>query len=40
MVVCYSYDLYKGNAKQYLSNISKDLDVLISKHDNILITGD
>ena len=36
----YSYNPHKGNTKQYLSNVSKGLDELNSKYDNILIIGD
>ena len=36
----YSYNPHKGNIKQHLSNISKGLDELNSKYDNILIIGD
>ena len=36
----YSYNPHKGNRKQHLSNISKGLDELNSKYDNILIIGD
>ena len=39
-LLSYSYNPRKGNTKQYLSNISKGLDELNSKYDNILITGD
>ena len=35
-----SHDPHKGNTKQHLSNTSKGLDELGSKHDNILIIGD
>ena len=36
----YSYNPHKGNTKYHLSNISKGLDELNSKYDNILIIGD
>ena len=36
----YSYSPHRGNTKQHLSNISKGLDKLNSKYDNILIIGD
>ena len=36
----YSYNPRKGNTKQHLSNVSKDLDELNSKYDNVLIIGD
>ena len=39
-LLSYSYNLHKGNIKQHLSNISKGLDELNSKYDNILIIGD
>ena len=39
-LLSYSYSPYKGNTKQHLSNISKGLDELNSKYDNILIIGD
>ena len=39
-LLSYSYNPYKGNTKQHLSNISKGLDELNSKYDNILIIGD
>ena len=39
-LLSYSYNPYKGNIKQHLSNISKGLDELNSKYDNILIVGD
>ena len=39
-LLSYSYNPHKGNAKQHLSNISKGLDELNSKYDNILIIGD
>ena len=34
-----SYSPHKGNTKQHLSNISKGLDEVNSKYDNILIIG-
>ena len=39
-LLSYSYNPHKGNTKQHLSNISKGLDELNSKYDNILIIGD
>ena len=39
-LLSYSNNPHKGNTKQHLSNISKDLDKLNSKYDNILIIGD
>ena len=39
-LISYSYNPHKGNTKQHLSNISKGLDELNSKYDNILIIGD
>ena len=39
-LISYSYNPNKGNTKQRLSNISKGLDELNSKYDNILIIGD
>ena len=36
----YSYNPQKGNTKQHVSNISKGLDELNSKYDNILGIGD
>ena len=39
-MLSYSYNPYKGNTKQNLSNVSKGLDELNSKLDNILIIGD
>ena len=39
-LLSYSYNPHKGNTKQHLSNISKSLDELNSKYDNILIIGD
>ena len=39
-LLSYSYNPQKGNTKQHLSNISKGLDELNSKYDNILIIGD
>ena len=39
-LLSYSYNPHKGNSKQHLSNISKGLDELNSKYDNILIIGD
>ena len=39
-MLSYSYNSYKGNTKQHLSNISKGLDELNSKYDNILIVAD
>ena len=39
-MLSYSYNPHKGNTKQHLSNISKGLDELNSKYDNILIIGD
>ena len=39
-LLSYSYNPHKGNTKQYLSNVSKGLDELNSKYDNILIIGD
>ena len=39
MVSC-CYNPQKGNTKQHLSNISKGLDKLKSKYDNILMIGD
>ena len=39
-LLSYSYNPHKGNIKQHLSNISKGLDELNSKYDNILIIGD
>ena len=38
-LLSYSYNPHKGNKKQHLSNISKGLDELNSKYDNILIIG-
>ena len=38
-LLSYSYNPYKGNTKQHLSNISKGLDELNSEY-NILIIGD
>ena len=39
-LLSYSYNPYKGNTIQHLPNISKGLDELNSKYDNILIIGD
>ena len=39
-MLIYSYNPHKGNTKQHLSNLSKGLDELNSKYDNILIIGD
>ena len=39
-LLSYSYNPPKGNTKQYLSNISKGLDEVNSKYNNILIIGD
>ena len=39
-LLSYSYNPHKGNTKQHLSKISKGLDELNSKYDNILIIGD
>ena len=39
-LLSYSYNPNKGNIKQRLSNISKGLDELNSKYNNILIIGD
>ena len=39
-LLSYSCNPHKGNTKQHLSNISKGLDELNSKCDNILIIGD
>ena len=39
-LLSYSYNPHKGNIKQHLPNISKGLDELNSKYDNILIIGD
>ena len=39
-LLSYSYNPHKGNTKQHLSNISKGLDELNSKYDNILFIGD
>ena len=39
-LLSYSYNPRKGNAKQHLSNISKGLNELNSKHDDTLIIGD
>ena len=39
-MLSYSYNSYKGNTKQHHSNISKGLDELNSKYDNILIVAD
>ena len=39
-LLSYSYNPHKGNTEQHLSNISKGLDELNSKYDNILIIGD
>ena len=39
-LLSYSYNSHKGNIKQHLSNISKGLDELNSKYDNILVRGD
>ena len=39
-LLSYSLVIAKGNTEQYLSNISKGLDELNSKYDNILIIGD
>ena len=36
----YFYNPHKGNTKQHLANIRKDLDELNSKYDNTLIIGD
>ena len=38
-LLSYSYNPHKGNTKEHLSNISKGLDELNSKYDNILIIG-
>ena len=39
-MLSYSYNPHKGNTKEHLSNISKGLGELKSKHDKILIIGD
>ena len=39
-MLSYFYNPHKGNIKQHLPNISKGLDKLISKYDNIVIIGD
>ena len=39
-LLSFSYNPHKGNRKQHLSNISKGLNELNSKYDNILIIGD
>ena len=39
-MLSYFYNPHKGNIKQHLPNISKGLDELISKCDNIVIIGD
>ena len=39
-MLSYFYNQHKGNTKQNVSNISKGLDELNSKYDNILILGD
>ena len=39
-MLSYSLVIAKGNTEQHLSNISKGLDELNSKYDNILIIGD
>ena len=39
-LLSYSLAIAKGNTEQHLSNISKGLDELNSKYDNILIIGD
>ena len=39
-LLSYSYNPHKGNTKQHASNISKDVDKLNSKYDNLLIIGD
>ena len=39
-MLSYFYNPHKGNTKQHLSNISKGLDELNSKYDNILIIDD
>ena len=39
-LLSYSYNPHKGNTKQRLPNISKGLDELNSKYDNIVIMGD
>ena len=39
-LLSYSYNPHKGNTKQHLSNISKGLEELNSKYDNMLIIGD
>ena len=39
-MLSYSYNPYKGHTKQHLYNISRGLDELNSKYDNILTIGD
>ena len=39
-LLSYSYNPHKSNIKQHLSNISKGLDKLNPKYDNILVIGD
>ena len=39
-LLSYSYNRHKGNKKENLPNISKALDELNSKYNNILIVGD
>ena len=39
-LLSYFYNPRKGNTKQHLSNVSKGLDELNSKYDNILFIGD
>ena len=36
-LLSYSYNSHKGNTKKYVSNISKGLDELNPKYDNLLI---
>ena len=38
-LLSYSYNPHRGSTKQHLSNISKGLDELKSKYDNIIIIG-
>ena len=39
-LLSYFYNPRKSNTKQHLSNVSKGLDELNSKYDNILFIGD
>ena len=38
-LLSYSYNPHRGSTKQHLSNISKGLDELKSKYDDIIIIG-